>query len=85
MPSPDLIPLNVVIGTILLWIALGIAGLIAPLNLRYVTHALLPAGAVLGVLIAAAGFAAMTQEPVAHVLPLGLPDLPFHEIGRAHV
>ena len=64
--------------TNLLWIALGIAGLIAPLNLRYVTYALLPAGAVLGVLIAAAGFAAMTQEPVAYVLPLGLPDLPFH-------
>ena len=78
MPWFEFIPLNIVIGIILFWIALGVAGLIAPSNLRYVTHALLPVGAVAGVVLAAAAFAAMTQDAAVRVLPLGLPDLPFH-------
>src|SRR3954469_4811837 len=78
MPWSDLVPLNIVIGVILLWIALGAAGLIAQFNLHYVTRVLLPAGAAAGVVIAAAAFAAMSQEAAVCVLPLGLPDLPFH-------
>src|SRR5258706_1317129 len=78
MPWIDFIPLNIVIGIILVWIALGVAGLIAPSNLRYVTHVLLPLGAAAGFLLAAASFAAMTQDAAVRVLPLGLPDLPFH-------
>src|SRR5258706_15473003 len=78
MPWIDFIPLNIVIGIILVWIALGVAGLIAPSNLRYVTHVLLPLGAAAGVLLAAAAFAAMTQDAAGRVLPLGVPDLPFH-------
>src|SRR4051812_36413610 len=78
MPWFDPIPLNIVICTILVWVALGLAGLVVPLNLAFVTRALLPTGAIFGVIMAAAGFAAMTQDAAAHVLPLGLPDLPFH-------
>ena len=78
MPSFDLIPLNIVLCTILVWTALGVAGLVVPQNLAFVTRALLPTGAIFGVILATAGFAAMTQDAVVHVLPLGLPDLPFH-------
>jgi formate hydrogenlyase subunit 3/multisubunit Na+/H+ antiporter MnhD subunit/formate hydrogenlyase subunit 4 len=74
----DVLPLNVVIGVILAWIVLGVAGLFAPSHLRYVTRVLLPLGAVAAVLLAAAAFAAMTQDVATRVLPLGLPDLPFH-------
>ena len=78
MPWFDVIPLNVVVGIVLVWVTLGVAGLFAPSNLRYVTHALLPLGAVAGVALAAVAFTAMTQEAATRVLPLGLPDLPFH-------
>jgi hydrogenase-4 component B len=78
MPWFDVIPLNLVIGIILSWIVLGAAGLIAPSNLRFITRVLLPLGAVAGVVLAAVAFAAMTQDTATRVLPLGLPDLPFH-------
>ena len=78
MPWFEFIPLNIVIGIILFWIALGAAGLIAQSNLHYVTRILLPAGAAAGVALAATAFAAMSQEAAVCVLPLGLPDLPFH-------
>jgi formate hydrogenlyase subunit 3/multisubunit Na+/H+ antiporter MnhD subunit len=78
MPWFEFIPLNIVIGIILFWIALGAAGLIAQSNLHYVTRILLPAGAAAGVALAATAFAAMSQEAALCVLPLGLPDLPFH-------
>ncbi len=75
LPLP---PIDIVIGVILCWIALGLAGLIAPFNLRFVTRVLLPAGAAAAVVLAAAGFSAMTDDAATRVLPLGLPDLPFH-------
>ena len=78
MPWFEFIPLNIVIGIILFWIALGAAGLIAQSNLHYVTRILLPAGAAAGVALAATAFAAMSQEAALCVVPLGLPDLPFH-------
>jgi formate hydrogenlyase subunit 3/multisubunit Na+/H+ antiporter MnhD subunit len=73
-----LAPIDIVIGVILCWIGIGAAALLFPLSLRLATRVLLPAGAVAAVLLAAAGFTAMTEDAAVRVLPLGLPDLPFH-------
>ncbi|HSF48968.1 MAG TPA: hydrogenase 4 subunit B, partial [Burkholderiales bacterium] len=78
MTASALLPLNFILGVIVLWLALGILGLAFQRNLRAIGGVLFPVGAVgaLGLLIAAAG---ALDQPATHlVLPLGLPDLPFH-------
>jgi len=65
---------------ILAWIALGFAGLLRPRDNRLVAHVLFPLGALVCLLIAilAAVFLVSGEASQAMVLPLGLPDLPFH-------
>ncbi len=60
------------------WIAIGLAGMAAPRNLRLAARVLFPAGAVAGLLLAAVALQAIFAAPATRVLPLGLPDLPFH-------
>jgi formate hydrogenlyase subunit 3/multisubunit Na+/H+ antiporter MnhD subunit len=62
----------------LAWLALGAAGLLALRNLRVVSRVLFPLGAGVALVLAAVAFAAIAAPPRALVLPLGLPDLPFH-------
>ena len=61
------------------WGVLGFAGLLRPRG-RLVAHGLFPLGAVvcLGVAALAGIFLVSGAAPQAIVLPLGLPDLPFH-------
>jgi formate hydrogenlyase subunit 3/multisubunit Na+/H+ antiporter MnhD subunit len=70
--------LDLVLGAILAWVALGALGLVRPTHLRFVSAVLFPLGALVGLLLAAVALAAIASEPQARVLPLGLPDLPFH-------
>ncbi len=62
------------------WVALGIAGLPTPRGGRLVARVLFPLGALICVAVAvlAAIFLLTGQAPQTIVLPLGLPDLPFH-------
>ncbi len=70
------------------WLLIGAAGMLRPRSLRYVAHWLFPLGALvaLGIAVTAGGFlAAAPMTPQAagmaaqtQILPLGLPDLPFH-------
>src|SRR5437868_1283869 len=60
------------------WLALGLAGLAAPRRLTLATRILCPAGALLGLALAAVALQAIFAPPQVRVLPLGLPDLPFH-------
>ncbi|HUY03343.1 MAG TPA: hydrogenase 4 subunit B [Rhodocyclaceae bacterium] len=60
------------------WIVIALAGLVAPKNFRYVSRVLYPAGALVGLLLALTALGAMSGTPETMVLPLGLPDLPFH-------
>src|SRR5688572_20753253 len=60
------------------WLAVGSAGLLAPRNLRLASRVLFPAGAVVGLALAAVALQALFDPPASLVLPLGLPDLPFH-------
>ncbi|MCC7326925.1 MAG: hydrogenase 4 subunit B [Burkholderiales bacterium] len=70
--------LDLVIAVIVAWLAVGALGLARPARLKFASRVLYPAGAVVGVVLAIAGFAAMGAAPQSQVLPLGLPDLPFH-------
>jgi len=60
------------------WLAVGTLGLGALRRTRLVAHGLFPLGALVGLLVGAAGLAGIFAEPSAAVLPIGLPGLPFH-------
>lgn len=60
------------------WLAIGLAGLARPNRLAYVAHVLFPLGAIVSVVVALIGLAALSAPVATRVLPLGLPDLPFH-------
>jgi formate hydrogenlyase subunit 3/multisubunit Na+/H+ antiporter MnhD subunit len=60
------------------WLAIAVLGLVRPHALRFVSRVLLPAGAIVALALAATAFAALSSPPQTAVLPLGLPDLPFH-------
>jgi formate hydrogenlyase subunit 3/multisubunit Na+/H+ antiporter MnhD subunit len=70
--------LHVALLVIAGWLALGVIGVARPRRLRFVAHVLFPAGAALGVALAAASAVALYGPAQAMVLPLGLPELPFH-------
>jgi formate hydrogenlyase subunit 3/multisubunit Na+/H+ antiporter MnhD subunit len=59
------------------WIALGAAAL-APLPAAFARRFVLPGGAALALALAAIGAQAAWLPAATLVLPLGLPDLPFH-------
>lgn len=60
------------------WLAVGVLGLANLHRTRVVAHGLFPLGAVFGLLLCALGLAGVFSDPQQAVLPLGLPDLPFH-------
>ncbi|HEY1417518.1 MAG TPA: hydrogenase 4 subunit B, partial [Myxococcaceae bacterium] len=62
------------------WLALGVVGLIRPHHLGLVGRVLFPLGALIALGVALVGLAALRpdQPATVMVLPLGLPDLPFH-------
>jgi formate hydrogenlyase subunit 3/multisubunit Na+/H+ antiporter MnhD subunit len=62
----------------LAWLAIGLAGLIPAGNAALARRVLFPLGAVVGLALAALGAQAVWLPPESMVLPLGLPDLPFH-------
>ncbi|MGH8802004.1 MAG: hydrogenase 4 subunit B, partial [Casimicrobiaceae bacterium] len=70
-------PLASIVLAALAWLAIGAAGLAAPRNLRTVRGLFLAGAAVAAVLAIVAGLA-LADPPRTAVLPLGLPDLPFH-------
>ncbi len=60
------------------WIALGAAGLAAPLERAVHARVFFSLSALGGLVLTAVGLAGLGGWPQAGVLPLGLPDLPFH-------
>ena len=75
---PAALPVDLVIGVVLLWLMLGLAGVLRPWNLRLVAHVLFPVGAAGAIVLGGAALAALGTEPSVLVLSIGLPDLPFH-------
>ena len=70
-------PLGALVVAIVAWLAIGAVGLVRPRDLRMV-QLLFPAGAAVALAVAGIAFAALASTPEQMVLPLGLPDLPFH-------
>ncbi len=74
----DLHALDLVLAGIAAWIALGAVGLVRPRSLPFISHMLFPASAAVGLALAVVALFAIGTLPASTVLPLGLPDLPFH-------
>jgi formate hydrogenlyase subunit 3/multisubunit Na+/H+ antiporter MnhD subunit len=72
------LPLHWILAVVIGWLATGVGGVFALRRFDVVAHVLFPAGGALG--LALFGIAIVALPGPAHtvVLPLGLPDLPFH-------
>ena len=62
----------------LAWLAIGFAGLVPAGNAALARRVLFPLGAAVGIALAVLGAQAAWTPPATMLLPLGLPDLPFH-------
>jgi hydrogenase-4 component B len=60
------------------WLVVGVLGLANLRRTRVVAHGLFPVGAVFGLLLCVLGVAGVFAGPQEAILPLGLPNLPFH-------
>ena len=78
MPAASATHLDFVIGIVLLWLALGALALLRPSRSASARRLLYAIGAIGGVALAVVALAAIGAPPASLVLPLGLPDLPFH-------
>jgi formate hydrogenlyase subunit 3/multisubunit Na+/H+ antiporter MnhD subunit len=70
-------PLALIISAIMAWLAIGALALVRPHALRIV-RGLFTVGALVGIALAGVALIALHARPESMVLPLGLPDLPFH-------
>ncbi|MBI5659811.1 MAG: hydrogenase 4 subunit B [Nitrosomonadales bacterium] len=68
--------MDVILGVVVFWLALGTAGLVLQ-NSRFITRIIFPLGALGSLVLAGAALAGLNEVSTA-ILPLGLPDLPFH-------
>ena len=78
MGDVGILPLDVVGWLVQFWIALGVAGLPLQRAPQLINNAIFPLSALISLLLALAGLWALAAAPDVLVLPLGLPDLPFH-------
>ena len=72
-----LLPLDIALGVIVYWLLLGLAGLLSQ-NSYFITRIVFTAAALGSLLLAAAAVSNLGTAANVEVLPLGLPDLPFH-------
>jgi hydrogenase-4 component B len=72
-------PLDDCLALAAAWLLIGMAGLAAPRSVRYAGRVLFALGALVGfALAAAAAWSLVSGVTATRVLPIGLPDLPFH-------
>jgi hydrogenase-4 component B len=60
------------------WGLVGVLGLVRPSSLALVRRVLFPLGACIGVALAVVALIGIPTGPEQRLLPIGLPDLPFH-------
>ncbi len=70
--------LDWVLVVVVAWLLVGVAGVAALRRFRFVAVVLFPVGALFSVVLMAVGIGAAFATPEVAVLPLGLPQLPFH-------
>ncbi|MDD4879992.1 MAG: hydrogenase 4 subunit B [Gallionellaceae bacterium] len=74
----DLIPLQWAWGIVLYWLLLAGASLLAQRNAALITSIVFPLGALGALAIAGVGALGLAGPSAHFILPIGLPDLPFH-------
>jgi len=74
----DWLHLDWVLVVVCAWLLIGCAGVVALRRFRLVATVLFPAGAFFSILLMAVALSAAFAGPEVAVLPLGLPQLPFH-------
>jgi len=70
--------LDWVLVVVLAWLLIGAAGVMALRRFRFVATVLFPLGAFFSIVLMAVALSAAFADPEVAVLPLGLPQLPFH-------
>lgn len=78
MDAVGILPLDVVGWLVQFWIALGVAGLFLQRTPQLINNVIFPVSALISLMLAVTGLWALAAAPGIMVLPLGLPDLPFH-------
>ena len=73
-------PLALLLDLVAAWLLVGALGLVQPNRIGWVARTLFPLGALVALGVAGMGALALTTDFTVQsaVLPLGLPDLPFH-------
>jgi len=72
------IHLDWVLLVVVAWLSIGVVGVLALRRFRFVATVLFPLGAVFSIVLMATALSAAFSSPELAVLPLGLPQLPFH-------
>ena len=70
--------IDLTLAVIIYWLLLALAGLLLQGNSRLIARLIFPAGAVGALALAATALLALGSESSTVILPLGMPDLPFH-------
>ncbi len=70
--------LDGVLVVVMVWLLIGVLGVVALRRFRFVAVVLFPLGACFSILLLAVALSAAFSDPEVAVLPLGLPQLPFH-------
>jgi len=65
-------------GVVLFWLALGFAALLLQGSPRLLSRLVFPLGALGALAISGVGVAGLVSPATSVILPIGLPDLPFH-------
>ncbi len=73
-----MLPLDVAGVVVVLWLALGLLGLALQRSPHLIIRVIFPIGAIVSLVLAATGWWALNELSSFAILPLGLPDLPFH-------
>jgi len=74
----DLLLIDWVLFSALSWLLIGLVGVIFPRNFTLISRVLFPLGSVCALILALLALTGIVAAPQVRILPLGLPDLPFH-------
>ena len=74
----SLLSIDLLLIAACVWLAIGLLGLAAPRNTRFISKLLFPLGALVGIGVGAVALDALGGPAQTTVLAIGLPDLPFH-------
>jgi formate hydrogenlyase subunit 3/multisubunit Na+/H+ antiporter MnhD subunit len=75
---PDFLPLDLILLAAACWLAIGVVGLGFPRRFTLISRVLFPLSAVCSLALAGFALRGLAGEVQVRILPLGLPDLPFH-------